>query len=330
VILYRTPGPWGAGVGANLTPSQVDGNFYDVSQRVQFLELHPPEPVLITSFSSSGGQLYIHMSDGTINGPLAMPVVRWFFRGPWAASTNYLKDDVVVGPDSAVYLVMVNHTSSATSFDRFANDGAGHDYYSLLLSVPAATMPTGGGPGFVLTKSSLANYDVVWGPPQPPPGGSTGQVLQKNTSLDGDASWNTLTFDDLGGIAIATPANGDYLRWSTTTNRWVNQQPPMLHVISALSWVPVVGDEGAFMVLTNGTTATTVTVPSDATAPFPIGTELHIHQDGTGPVTIAADSGVTIRKYASFSNVLLGQFATATVKKTAANEWRLFGLLATA
>jgi hypothetical protein len=84
------------------------------------------------------------------------------------------------------------------------------------------------------------------------------------------------------------------------------------------------------MVLTNGTTATTITIPADATEPFPVGTELHIHQDGTGVVTVTADTGVTIRKHVNFSNHLLGQYATATVKKTAANEWRLFGLLAAA
>jgi hypothetical protein len=42
---------------------------------------------------------------------------------------------------------------------------------------------------------------------------------------------------------------------------------------------------------------------------------------------VAADTGVTILKHASFSNQLLGQYATATVKKSAANTWRLFGLL---
>ena len=101
----------------------------------------------------------------------------------------------------------------------------------------------------------------------------------------------------------------------------------MLRVLSAPSWAPVLGDDGAFMVLANGATATTVTIPADATQLFPVGTELHIHQDGTGLVTVAAEPGVTILKHVSFSNNLLGQYATATAKKTAANEWRLFGLL---
>jgi hypothetical protein len=331
MLLYRTAGAWGPGVGANLTPAQVDANFYDISTRVQFLELHPPEPVLITSFTTNGDQIFIHMSDGTINGPVTLPVVRWNSRGAWTPSTVYFQDDIVIGPDSAVYLVKRNHTSSASSFDPYANDGAGHDYYSLLLTVPAATLPTGGGPGYVLTKATTANYDVVWGLPQAPAGGSAGQVLQKNTATDGDASWNTLAFGDLGGMVIdATPADWDYLRWDAAAGQWINQQSLTLNVLSASSWVPAVGDDGAFMVLTNGTTATTITIPADATEPFPVGTELHIHQDGTGVVTVTADTGVTIRKHVNFSNHLLGQYATATVKKTAANEWRLFGLLAAA
>lgn len=330
MILYRTSGPWGGGVGANLTPAQVDGNFYDVSMRVQFLELNPAQPVQITSFAATGDKLYIHMSDGTVNGPVTMPIVRWNSRGAWVPSTVYLKDDVVVGPDSAVYLVAFNHTSSASAFDPNANDGLGHNYYSLLLAVPATTMPSGGGPGYVLTKNSTANYDTIWGLPQAPGGGSLGQVLQKNSSADGDASWQTLVIADLGDTDFTTLSNGDYLRWNTASNSWTNQAPVMAKVLTASSWVPAIGDEGAFMVLTNGAVNTTVAVPADATMLFAIGTELHVHQDGTGLVTVAAEAGVTIRKHVSFSNILLGQYATATVKKTAANEWRLFGLLAAA
>ena len=329
MILYRTPGPWGSGVGANLTPAQVDSNFYDVSTRVQFLELHPSAPVQITSFSAAGNQLYIHMSDGTVNGPVTLPVVRWFFRGPWTPATSYLVDDVVVGPDGAVYMVAVNHTSSATTFDRNANDGAGHNYYGLMLSVPAATMPTGGGTGYVLTKASTADYDVLWGLPSAPAGGSAGQALVKNSSVDGDASWRALAFADLGGMSLdAPPAAGDYLQWNAASGRWVNAPPPMLKLLTASSWAPVLGDEGAFMVLANDTANATVILPSDAAVAFAVGTELTVHQDGTGLVTVAGDAGVTILKPASFSNVLLGKYATATAKKTAANEWRLFGLLA--
>ena len=84
------------------------------------------------------------------------------------------------------------------------------------------------------------------------------------------------------------------------------------------------------MIIANGSSNVTVVIPADNNQLFPIGTELTVHQDGIGTVTISADPGVTIRKHASFSNSLLGQFATATVKKTGGNEWRMFGLLAPA
>lgn len=331
MILYRTSGPWGAGIGSNLSAVQVDGNFYDVAQRVQFLEQNPARPVQITSFSVSASNFYIHMSDGSVQGPLPLPAVRWNFRGNWLVSTFYAIDDVFVGPDGAVYIVIFDHTSSASTFDPHANNGAAHDFYSLLLSVPAVTLPAGGNPGSVLIKASFADYDWIWGAPQAPSGGSTGQVLQKNSVADADASWATLGLNDLrGNVSLGTPSNWDYLRWNAATSRWINQQPFMLNVLRTTSWSPVAGNEGAFTVLTNGTADATVIIPADSTQPFQLGTELTIHQDGTGVITVAGDVGVAVLKHANFTNKLLGQYATATVKKTAANEWRLFGLLAIA
>lgn len=324
MLLYRTSGAWGPGTGANLTAAQVDGNFYDVSTRVQFLELNAPTPVQIVSISAAGNQLYFHMSDGTVQGPVTMPVSKWFWRGSWQPNTPYSVNDTLAAPNGSIYLVMFAHTS-ASVFDPGANDGAGHDYYSLLFAVPSTTLPSGGGTGYVLTKASSANYDTTWSPPGVLPGGSTGQVLRKNTSVDGDASWFTLRIANLGDVSLTSIADGDFLRWSASRSRWVNRQATL--VLTASSWAPVVGDEGAFMVLTNGSSNVVLTVPSDSSQAFQIGTELNIHQDGTGSVTVVGDSGVTILKHASFSNQLLGQYATASLKKTGANEWRLFGLL---
>ena len=327
MIIYRTAGPWGPGVGANLTAPQVDGNFYDISQRVQLMELNPIQPVQITSFTASGNQLFINMSDGTVQGPMTLPTVRWFFRGNWAPNTVYAPDDVIVGPDNAVYIVLRSHTSG-TIFDGRVNDGQGHDYYSLLLKIPGATLPSGGGRGMVLTKNSENNYDIVWNNVPAPPGGQQGQVLQKMSDGDSDADWVTPYLFTLTDVSIVAPREGDFLRYSRDRALWVNQPRALLNVVSDSSWDPVVGDEGSFMVLVNDDAATSVTIPHSSVQDFPIGTELHIHQDGTGAVTVDSEPGVTILKHASFSNQLLGQYATATVKKTEGNTWRLFGLLA--
>jgi hypothetical protein len=328
VILYRTSGPWGGGTAANLSAAQVDGNFYDLATRVQFMELNAPAPIQITSFNAIGNQLYINMSDGTTRGPLILPTVRWSFRGPWAPGVNYFFDDVVTAPDGATYLVTFTHLSGPT-FDPGANDGQGHDFYSLMLQVPSLTLPVGGGGGAVLTKNSSTNYDMVWRMPSAPPGGVAGQLLKKNSSQNGDVFWGNLNIDEMFDVQLFAPlSDGDYLRWSSTAGQWVNQARPMFNVLRQSSWSPVTGDEGSFMVLINGTADALVAIPNDSDENFPIGSELHIHQDGIGKVRIEGDPGVTIRKHASFSHFLLGQYATATVKKTGANEWRLFGLLA--
>jgi hypothetical protein len=325
MIIYRSDGPWGPGAGAPLSSPQVDGNFYDITTRVQFLELNAPTPVQITSFSAVGDQLYIHMSDGTVQGPLTLPTKRWFFRGAWLPNTAYAVDDAINGPDGVVYLVAMAHTSAST-FDAGANDGHGNKYYLVLLSIPGTNIPSGGGTGYTLRKTSPLDFAMSWDTPGAPFGGSTGEVLRKNTSVNGDASWSTLLLDDLGDVVLSALSDKDYLRWDAVNGFWVNAKP--LVVMRSSSWSPVVANAGAFMVLTNGATDVSIVVPNDSTQNFPIGSELNIHQDGTGMVMIAGDSGVVILKHASFSNQLLGQYATATVKKTAVNEWRLFGLLA--
>lgn len=331
MIIYRTAGAWGPGAGANLQPQQVDGNFWDLQQRLRDLEINGVKPVEIATFTVAGNQFYVHMSDGTVHGPFFLPETRWFFRGQWTPSTVYAVDDVITGPDAAVYLVIFAHVSG-TAFGPNANDGQGHQFYSLLLSSPAAMLPTGGAPGYVLTKNTQNNYDVKWAQVPVPPGGDQGSVLRKFSENDGDADWDFLRIDDMFDVLLGGLGNGlrdgDYLRWSSFLGQWTNQPRPIFNVVTATSWAPVVGDEGSFMVLTNGTTATSIIIPNNTTQGFAIGSELHIHQDGTGPVTVIAEGGVTILKHASFTNQLLGQYATATVKKTATNVWRLFGLLA--
>jgi hypothetical protein len=330
MIIYRTSGAWGSGAGANLAAEQVDGNFYDLDLRIKDVELHPQQPVQITSFTVVGNQMYINMSDGTVQGPLTLPEVRWFFRGDWQPNITYAVDDVFNGPDAAVYVVTFAHRS-ATAFDANANDGQGHNYYSMILKTPTAVLPAGGNTGYVLTKNTVNNYDVIWAPVPSPPGGQGGQVLTRLSDTAGDTDWDWMRLDDLFDVLLEVNypiGDGDYLRWSQSAGQWTNQPRAIFNVITASSWAPMVGDEGSFMVLANGTADTSIVIPNDSTQNFAIGSELHVHQDGTGKVTIVGESGVAILKHASFSTQLLGQYGTATVKKSAANTWRLFGLLA--
>jgi hypothetical protein len=159
-IIYRSAGPWGAGKGANLVAGEVDGNFYDLDKRVTVTEETIPELVSISFFEVSGSSFYIHMTDGTIQGPFALPMTQWYFRGEWVPNTHYSVNDVIT-TNGNTYMVLFNHLSAAT-FDPGANDGSGHPYYGLLLSNPAGVLPVGGLQGQYLTKTSDLDYEAGW------------------------------------------------------------------------------------------------------------------------------------------------------------------------
>lgn len=76
----------------------------------------------------------------------------------------------------------------------------------------------------------------------------------------------------------------------------------------------------------NSASATTLTIPTDATLNFPVGTTLDIIRTGTGTVAIAGASGVTVNATPGLN--LRAQWSSATLLKRAANTWLAYGDLA--
>lgn len=74
--------------------------------------------------------------------------------------------------------------------------------------------------------------------------------------------------------------------------------------------------------LTNGS-AITLTIPTNATVAFPLGTQILLYQGGAGQVTIGG-AGVTIRSQGSKLKIN-GQYGVAGLLKVATDEWVLFG-----
>lgn len=71
-------------------------------------------------------------------------------------------------------------------------------------------------------------------------------------------------------------------------------------------------------------TAQTVTIPTNATAAFPVGSTITILQTGAGQVTIAGASGVTVNAAGSRLKTTQ-QWSAATIVKRAENTWVAFG-----
>ena len=77
----------------------------------------------------------------------------------------------------------------------------------------------------------------------------------------------------------------------------------------------------------NAAGATTVTVPPNSTAAFPVGTVIEVHRYGAGTVAIAAGAGVTIRSRGALLSIS-AQYGSVRVRKRATDEWVLTGDLA--
>jgi hypothetical protein len=92
------------------------------------------------------------------------------------------------------------------------------------------------------------------------------------------------------------------------------------------SYAPVLADRGKIVTLSNASPIT-VTLPSDATTAFPIGTQIDLVGIGAGLVTFVAGGGATVNGTPSL--VTRAQFSAVSAIKRAANTWLLVGDLAT-
>lgn len=87
----------------------------------------------------------------------------------------------------------------------------------------------------------------------------------------------------------------------------------------------VLTDAGKFIKI-NSTSAVTVTIPLNSSVALPVGTEIEFCRYGTGTVTFAGATGVTIVSLDS-SKTISDQYCTAALKKLDADEWLLTGSL---
>lgn len=86
----------------------------------------------------------------------------------------------------------------------------------------------------------------------------------------------------------------------------------------------VAGDQGKLVKMTKGT-ATTLTVPTNASVAFPIGeTRIMVYQSGAGQVTIGG-SGVTFRSTPGLK--IAAQYGAAELIKVGTDEWLVVGRL---
>ncbi len=89
------------------------------------------------------------------------------------------------------------------------------------------------------------------------------------------------------------------------------------------SYTLVLADAGKAIDV-NSASATTMTVPPNASVAFPVGTVIEVCRYGTGTVAVAAGAGVTIRSRGSLMSIA-AQYSSVSLRKRAIDEWILVG-----
>lgn len=119
-----------------------------------------------------------------------------------------------------------------------------------------------------------------------------------------------------GDVLSASDVNG--------TNEGVNDLAfGQFNAQTGTSYTLVLTDVAKVISLTNAA-AITLTVPTNASVAFPIGTQILLYQGGAGQVTIS--SSATIQSQGSKLK-LNGQYSVAGLLKVATDEWVAFGNL---
>ena len=96
---------------------------------------------------------------------------------------------------------------------------------------------------------------------------------------------------------------------------------------SSTAFAPVVATHPNTMVTLSNAAAITVTLPSNATSAFTIGDEVEFLWYGVGQPSFVAGSGATVVSKNAWLKMSI-RYGVVTAKKTAANEWLLYGDLA--
>jgi hypothetical protein len=116
---------------------------------------------------------------------------------------------------------------------------------------------------------------------------------------------------------------------SPTILNAVITQPQATPTFSANAYTLVIGDQGDILAASNGATAGTINIPTDASVNFPIGTQITILNVGTGLITVQATTSgtTTVRSTGAVAAApkCRAQYSAMTIWKQAANLWYAFG-----
>ena len=95
------------------------------------------------------------------------------------------------------------------------------------------------------------------------------------------------------------------------------------------SYTPVLTDQYQVLITRSNASASTLTIPTNASVAFPVGTVITVLNKGAGAVTISGSGGVTVLSAgATAASPSLAQYKSCALIQVAANTWYVVGAIA--
>lgn len=155
--------------------------------------------------------------------------------------------------------------------------------------------------------------------------GSTGGTVSFTSfARDFITTLSGLSDPDVDSVLIWDDSEGTWA-WSSISSLIASATLPTIRTFAGTTDTLALGDAGN-IVHSTGSSAATITVPPVADVAWPTGSIIEVKQAGTGAVSFAAGTGVTIQSYNSILD-MAGQNAVAVLRYEGGNVWVLGGEL---
>lgn len=139
-----------------------------------------------------------------------------------------------------------------------------------------------------------------------------------------------------GGTGLSSLTASNYIRAASSSTfeqrtpaqvlADIGAQPAYigLNSQSGSSYTLVLSDVNKLITMSNGS-ANTLTVPTNSSVAFPVGTIVNFAQTGAGVTTVTGASGVTVNGVSAGSAAVTKRYSISSLVKIAANSWLLTG-----
>jgi hypothetical protein len=156
-------------------------------------------------------------------------------------------------------------------------------------------------------------------------GGTTGQVLSKNSGTDMDFIWTTDAAGDITAVTVTSPITGGGTSGSVAIGYDAKAGTTLgFNAQTGTTYTLVAADASNKLVTTSNASAITVTIPPSV---FAAGEQINVQSIGVGLTSFAQGAGVTITSTGATATapILRARYSACTIICTASNTFTVIG-----